>query len=205
MDLRGVYAITDSVLLADDALLDAVGEALAGGIALLQYREKAKPPEQRLAQAIALRRLCEQYGVPLIINDDIDLCVAAGASGVHLGRTDGSVAVARQQLGRDAIVGATCHADVAGALAAQAQGASYVAFGRFYPSRTKPDAPPASLAVLREARARLDIPLVAIGGITAENAPAVIDAGADLVAVIDYLFAGDAVRQRARLLARCFD
>lgn len=184
---RGIYAITDAGLMPDDDTLFArVAAALEGGIALLQYRDKSSDQQRRLRQAQRLGRLCEQYATPLIINDDVALAEAVGA-GVHLGREDGSIAAARARLGASAIIGATCHDSLASAAQAVEEGASYIAFGRFFPSRTKPDAPPAPLTLLREAR-QWHLPVVAIGGIEAGNIRQVMEAGADLAAVVHSVF-----------------
>ncbi|MBT8148006.1 MAG: thiamine phosphate synthase [Gammaproteobacteria bacterium] len=200
MAIRGIYAITDSSLTPGDKLLTAVEQALAGGISLLQYRDKTSPRQLRLSQAKALLALCAEFDVPLLINDDVQLCLEAGAAGVHLGQSDTNIVSAREQLGQDAIIGVTCHADLELASLAQQAGASYVAFGRFFPSLTKPEAPPASLDILAEARTSLSLPIAAIGGITADNATEVAAAGADLLAVINYLFASEDIYQRARKL-----
>ena len=185
--LRGLYAITPQ--LGDTAaLLAAVEPVLAAGAVLLQYRNKAASPTLAEAQARALLACCRAFGVPLIINDDAALARRVGADGVHLGRDDGDVAGARRILGSGTIVGVSCYDSLERARAAVAAGASYVAFGAFHPSATKPAAVRAGTDLLRGA-APLGVPRVAIGGITLENAPALIDAGADLLAVISDLFA----------------
>ncbi|AJD46946.1 thiamine-phosphate diphosphorylase [Alcanivorax sp. S71-1-4] len=201
---RGLYAITDPHLLPGDRLLPACAEALAGGARLLQYRDKPADAATRLTRARALRALTRDHGALLIINDDPQLAADCGADGVHIGQGDGGIARARALLGADAIVGVTCHASLDMARQAQADGADYVAFGRFFPSRTKPQAPPADLAVLRAARAALTLPRVAIGGVNADNAPALIDAGADILAVIHALFGTTDIRAAARQLAELF-
>ncbi|MGJ8513942.1 thiamine phosphate synthase [Carnimonas bestiolae] len=184
---RGIYAITDAHLMPDDdTLFSRVAAALEGGIALLQYRDKSVNQQRRLRQAQRLKQLCDHYDTPLIINDDVDLAKAVNA-GVHLGREDGSIAAARAQLGASAIIGATCHDSLESAAQAVDEGASYLAFGRFFASRTKPDAPPAPLTLLREAR-QWQLPVVAIGGIDSANIGQVIDAGADLAAVVHAVF-----------------
>jgi len=203
--LSGVYAITDPELLPDeDTLLTAVEQALLGGAALVQYRNKKATQTAREAQACALRALCHRFAVPLLINDDIDLCLRSGADGVHLGQADCSLAKARRALGRHAIIGISCHARTDLAEAAQREGASYVALGRFFPSRTKPDAPPASLDDLRRIRSRITLPLVAIGGINAENGKPLVEAGIDMLAAIHHLFSSTRVQQRTREMNRLF-
>lgn len=200
---RGLYAITDSTLLADGRLLPAVEAALQGGAAVLQYRDKSTDQPRRRAEAEALLALCRRYRVPLLINDDVELALAIGADGVHLGRGDAALAAARARLGPAAILGATCHDSLAFASEAVAAGADYLAFGAFYPSATKPGAQAAPVAVLSAARA-LGRPVVAIGGITVDNAPPLLRAGADFVAVISDLFAGPHIAARARAFAALF-
>jgi len=202
--LRGVYAITDENLLAGPALLLAVEEALRAGLALLQYRNKRADWKRRCVEAAQLSRLCRQYETPLLINDDVALCLEVGADGVHLGQTDSKLLEARQRLGDSAIIGITCHSDVSLAQRAEAAGADYVAFGRFFPSLTKPHAPPASIKVLQQAKTLLAIPIVAIGGINTENGQALVTAGADMLAVIHTLFASPDVAVQAKALNALF-
>jgi thiamine-phosphate pyrophosphorylase len=206
MKLRGLYAITDRQLLADGRLLPYVEAALKGGARLLQYRDKSADDARRLREAEALRELCNRYGAALIINDDAELAARLGV-GLHLGQGDGSLAVARALLGRQAIIGATCHAQLPLAEQAVREGASYVAFGRFFDSTTKPGAPLATPELLTDARSRLSQPIVAIGGITLENAPALIAQGASMVAVVHGLFGAASaaeVEQRARAFSALF-
>ncbi len=195
----GLYAIT-----AGEEVISATRAALAGGARLLQYRDKSDDSARRLAEAKALAALCREAGIPFLINDDIALARVVGADGVHLGRDDAAIDEARAILGANAIIGVSCYADLARAARLAAAGADYLAFGRFFPSRSKPDATPAPLAVLREARARFDLPLVAIGGITPENGATLIDAGADYLAVIDALFGQPDPRAAARAFQPLF-
>ncbi len=204
MQLSGIYAITDDQLLAGSKFLEACASALDNGISLLQYRSKSVSSDLRLERARALAELCAQYEVPLIINDDINLCVSSQASGVHLGRQDASLATARKRLGAKAIIGITCHASVEEAILAEQQGADYVAFGRFFASVTKPEAPTAGLEVLQEASNRLNIPVVAIGGINAQNGALIIEAGADMLAVVDDIFGQGDVAIQTRNLVELF-
>lgn len=201
---QGVYAITDEVLLPPDIFLDRIQAALEVGVSVLQYRNKNGDKGLRREQCRQLRALCDRYDTRLLINDDIDLCLHAAADGVHLGQGDTRLTEARARLGDNAIIGVTCHASVELARRAQQEGASYVAFGRFFPSLTKPQAPPAPLDVLQDASKQLTVPLVAIGGINAENGAALIEAGADLLAVIHYLFAFPDVANRTRQLNSLF-
>lgn len=204
--LRGLYAITDSQLLADGRLLPYVEAALRGGAKILQYRDKSSDAARRLREAEALAELCLRHGAELIINDDLDLATRLGL-GVHLGQNDGSLAAARALLGGRPLIGATCHARLELAEQAQREGASYVAFGRFFNSQTKPGAPAAGLELLEQARAQLRLPIVAIGGVTLDNAPALIARGASLIAVVHALFAADSadeVEARARAFSALF-
>ncbi|HSE00504.1 MAG TPA: thiamine phosphate synthase [Burkholderiales bacterium] len=196
-EISGLYAVTPD---GDDtpALIAAVEAALAGGARLLQYRNKPAPAALRLSQASALLVLCRRYRVPLIINDDLDLALAVSADGLHLGAEDGSLAAARARLGTAKILGASCYDRLELALEAARLGADYVAFGSFFPSSVKPGAVRAPLTLLRDAKRRLSMPVVAIGGITLENAPQLIAAGADGVAVISALFGADDVELAAR-------
>ncbi len=205
MKLRGLYAITDSELLKGK-LLPYVEAALKGGATLLQYRDKSSDDARRLREAEALRELCNRYGAALIINDDAELAARLGV-GLHLGQGDGSLSVARALLGRKAIIGGTCHAQLELAEAAAREGASYVAFGRFFNSNTKPGAPAADVDLLVAAKAKVNLPIVAIGGVTLDNAPALIAQGASMVAVVHGLFGADSaaeVERRARAFSELF-
>ncbi|MCK9800827.1 thiamine-phosphate diphosphorylase [Pseudomonas chlororaphis] len=202
MKLRGLYAITDSQLLAGK-FLQYVEAALEGGVTLLQYRDKSTDEARRLREAEALHTLCERYKTRLIINDDAELAARIGA-GVHLGQTDGPLTPARALLGRTAIIGSTCHAQLSLAEQAAKEGASYVAFGRFFNSNTKPGAPSASLELLDQARASLHLPICVIGGITLENAAPLVAHGADLLAVVHGLFGAENAQEVTRR-ARAFN
>jgi len=201
--LSGLYAITaDGV--RGDTLYTQAEAALAGGSRILQYRDKSGDNVRRLKEAKALLGLCRAHQALFIINDDIGLCQQCGAHGVHLGKEDGDLPSARKALGRDRIIGISCYNDLQQAHAAADGGADYVAFGAIYPSSTKPSAANAGLALLRKARSELDLPIVAIGGITPENAPPVIEAGADMVAMIQGLFGQEDIRLAAEKTSRLF-
>ncbi len=188
--IRGVYAITDPG--SGPGLVRDVERALVGGAAVIQYRDKGSGAQRRRREAEALRQLCRDYGALFIVNDDIELAAAVNADGVHLGEDDGALDAARVQLGANAIIGASCYNSLERAERALAAGADYLAFGSFYDSPTKPAARRAPLDLLGRARARFPVPLVAIGGITADNAAALTQAGADAIAVISAVFsAGD--------------
>ena len=198
---RGVYLITPDE--TDSArLLERVKPLLAGAT-WLQYRNKAVDAPTRLAQAQALQALCAEAGVPLIINDDAVLAHAVGAAGVHLGEDDGDIAAARALLGPQAIIGASCYDQLELAQRAVQAGASYVAFGAFFPSRSKVTPRRASLDLLRQSAA-LDVPRVAIGGLTPDNSQPVVEAGADLIAVISGVFSEPDPVAALEAYRRCF-
>ena len=203
MDARihGLYAITAPALSGSAYLLEDCAAALRGGARLLQYRDKQASDSERLTHSHSLASLCREHGAWLIINDDLALARRCGAAGVHLGQSDGDVAEARRQLGDQAIIGVSCHNDPALARRAVAAGASYVAFGRFFQSHTKPQAPAADPSVLAEP---LPVPKVAIGGVTPDNGASLIRAGASALAVIHALFASQDIEATARQFARLF-
>lgn len=198
---RGLYLITPDD--ADTARLLQRVQPLLPFASCLQYRNKAASPALRREQAAGLLPLCDAADVPLVINDDVGIAAAIGADGAHLGEHDGAIASARLLLGPGAIIGASCYDDAARATRAAAQGASYVAFGAFFPSPTKPQARRASLDLLRGA-AELGLPRVAIGGITLDNARPLVAAGADLLAVISGVFDAPDPVQAARAYQACF-
>jgi len=201
--LRGLYAITPDGL-HGRKLLDLAEAALRGGARILQYRDKSTDSNRRLADARDLASLCKAHDALLIINDDPELCRASGAQGVHLGEDDTALEEARARLGAGVIIGISCYDDLARARRAAAAGADYLAFGAVFPSSTKPKARKAGLALLRQARVELTQPLVAIGGITPENAPSVIETGVDMVAMIQGLFGQADIAGTARAIAQQF-
>ncbi|CDH47198.1 MAG: thiamine phosphate synthase [Candidatus Competibacteraceae bacterium] len=201
---HGLYAVTDAVLLPDDRLVHAVEQAILGGARLIQYRDKSTDPARRLIQARALNTLCQRYEVPLIVNDDVELAFQVGAAGVHLGQHDPSLATARDRLGETALIGVSCYDRLDLALAAERAGADQVAFGAFFPSPTKPNEIRPPITLLQEARAVLTVPIVAIGGITPDNAPLLLDAGADVLAVVSAVFAQPDIQTAARRFAALF-
>jgi thiamine-phosphate pyrophosphorylase len=202
--LRGLYVITDTALIPDDQFADRVEAALRGGARIVQYRDKRPEPRLRERLAREVVRLCREHAALSIINDDVELAARIDADGVHVGKEDAALAHARSLLGPEAIIGVSCYNRLELALEAAAQGADYVAFGSFFPSRVKPDAVRAEPALLRQARARLDLPLCAIGGITAERAGPLIEAGADMLAVISDIFAADDIEAAAGWYAPLF-
>ena len=201
---RGLYALTDTNLLPDERIADAVDQALSGGAAMVQYRDKR--PDRALRERIAadLLACCRRHGRPLIINDDPELALSVGADGVHLGLEDHDPHEARAMLGKDAIIGVTCHTSLERARSLAGNPADYVAFGRFFPSQTKAGPVLAEPHLLTECQ-RLGIPCVAIGGVTLDNAPSLISAGADLIAVIHGLFSAPDIEARARALSQLFE
>lgn len=196
----GLYAITNG---PRDDLLVAARAALEGGATMLQYRDKTRQAGRRLKEAHELAALCRGFAVPLIINDDVGLARASGAAGVHLGEDDEAVAGARAALGAQAIIGVSCYDSLQRAQDAAAAGADYLAFGAFFPSITKPGARRATPDLLRGAR-EFHLPLVAIGGITHENAGSLIAAGADLLAVVSGVFGASDICAAARRYAKLF-
>lgn len=185
--ISGLYAVTPDEP-DTETLCIKVGAALRGGARLVQYRNKAADEALLLRQATALLAMCRSYDVPLVINDHLDLCAKIGADGLHLGGTDCNLGAARRLLGANKIIGASCYNQLDLALKAQADGADYAAFGACYVSDTKPNAANAPLSLFEQAKQKLTIPLVAIGGITLENAAQVKQAGADAIAVVGALF-----------------
>ena len=198
---HGLYLLTPDE--TDTARLLARVAAVIGQATLLQYRNKAAGAALAREQVEALLPLCRERGVPLLVNDDWRLARACAADGVHLGEDDGDLRAAREALGEDAIIGASCYDSLAHARAAVAAGADYLAFGALFPSPTKPAARRATPALLREARA-LGLPVVAIGGITPDNARAAVEAGADLLAVISGVFDAPDPAAAARAYRRAF-
>jgi thiamine-phosphate pyrophosphorylase len=196
-----LYAITDSTLMPNEKLFSGVEAALKGGCKLIQYRDKSDEYARRIFEAKKLVMLCNQYQAQLLINDDVSLAQEVGAHGVHLGQGDANAVAARIILGSRAIIGVTCHDSLELASTAIKDSANYIAFGRFFSSNTKPDARPAPLSLLTQARAKFpNTTIAAIGGITTENAKSVLTAGADLIAVCHSLFAADDISAQARKL-----
>jgi thiamine-phosphate pyrophosphorylase len=194
-----LYAITDAQLLPGDSLYDAVAAALRGGCKLVQYRDKSTDHARRLSEAKSLHALCINHQAQLLINDDVELAQQVGAHGVHLGQGDTNPVAARLILGSSAIIGVTCHDSLALAQQAINDSANYIAFGRFFPSSTKPDARPAPISLISDARHQFpNIPIAVIGGITVDNGKQLLDAGADMLAVCHSLFAAEDVAAQAR-------
>ena len=197
---NGLYAITDG---PRDDLVEVCAAAIEGGAVLLQYRDKTADGARRLSEAKALAALCARHRIALIVNDDVELAATVGAAGVHLGEDDVDIAAARARLGAQAIIGVSCYDSLERARRFAGAGADYLAFGAFHPSPTKPYARKATPALLREAKV-LGVPLVAIGGITPANGAALIDAGANYLAVISAVFGASDVRAAARRFVALF-
>jgi thiamine-phosphate pyrophosphorylase len=203
MKISGLYAITPEQ--PDTArLLSQVRAALSGGASAVQYRSKSQDAALLHEQSSELLELCHAFEVPLIINDSLRLADLCGADGLHLGREDGSLRQARIVLGAEKVIGVSCYNDLELAVQAEGEGADYVAFGSFFPSVTKPGAVVAPLSLLSEAKSRIAVPIVAIGGITVENAAALISAGADAIAVISGLFEAPDIQQAAQQYSQLF-
>jgi len=200
----GLYAITDAHLIPPGALTDRVAAAIRGGAAVIQYRNKSANHEERRQQAAALALLCHEHNIPLIINDDVELAAIVGANGVHLGKSDSRVQVAREALGDNAIIGVSCYNAFERAVEAVSEGADYIAFGRFFPSQSKPDAIAAAPELLGRARQCLRVPVVAIGGITPDNGQPLVTAGAHLLAAIHGVFGQADTEAAARRYAELF-
>ncbi|HEX2531357.1 MAG TPA: thiamine phosphate synthase [Burkholderiaceae bacterium] len=202
--MKGLYIITPDW---DDTqqLLQATEAALRGGAALVQYRHKTAGAELRREQAGRLLVLCRNYRRPLIINDHVELCLALDADGVHVGGTDTSVAQVRAAIGPEKIVGASCYGSLQLARDAHRAGASYVAFGGFYPSRVKKYAVTTLPEIIAQSKAKIPLPCVVIGGMTQENAVPLMMQGADMVAVISSVYMAASPELAAREFARLFD
>ena len=201
---RGLYAITADADTGPARLAGRVGAAIAGGAIMIQFRAKGRTDGERHAAASSLLGVCRERGVPLIVNDDPVLAAEIGADGVHIGRDDGGVQAARRVVGDRCIVGVSCYDRLELAVAAAGDGATYVAFGSFFASPTKPHAVAAPIGLLSDARAKLDVPIAAIGGITALNGAALVAAGASFLAAIGGVFAEGDAEHAARGYAALF-
>lgn len=198
--LRGLYVLTDERL--GDRMESVVSAALTGGARLVQYRDKSRDQQRREREAHALRELTREHHALFLVNDDPVLAASVSADGVHLGRDDPDVAGARKLLGTDAVIGVSCYDSLSLARAAVVAGASYLAFGSMYPSSTKPGAVRAPLELLMTAKSEFATPLCAIGGVTPQNAGALVQAGADMIAVVSaVVFAIDPQAAARRLAA----
>lgn len=200
--VQGLYVITDGSTGND--LLGKVEQALRGGAALVQYRDKSTDSARREQEAQALCALCREHAALFIVNDDVALAKTVQADGVHVGKDDAALAAARAYLGSSAVIGVSCYNRLELAVQAAQQGADYIAFGSFFPSPTKPHAPRATLELLREARRQFKLPICAIGGITLDTAPGLLASGADMLAVITDVFNAPDVTVQASLYTTLF-
>lgn len=186
--LSGLYAVTDASVTDPEKMFQNVEQALLGGARCIQFRDKSDNHEQRLQTSIVLRELTRRLNALFFINDDVDLAKEVSADGVHLGQDDTDLGKAREQLGQHSLIGISCYNRYELAEEAAKQGADYVAFGSFFSSSTKPNAVKADIQLLHRAKQQLGIPVVAIGGITVNNGLSLIEAGADMLAVVDGIF-----------------
>lgn len=202
---RGLYLLTDASLCGERGLDESVHAALAGGARIVQYRDKGNDGARRLAEARRLRALCREAGAVFIVNDDPRLAADCEADGVHVGRHDADPGALRRRYGAGLLIGVSCYDSLELARSARAAGADYVAFGSAYPSPTKPAAVRAPLALYRSATAALDVPVVAIGGITATNLAPLAAAGCHAVAVVSAVLAAPDVRGAAAAISAAFE
>ncbi len=202
--ISGLYALTHHDQLSEAKMLEDMEAVIKGGAKLIQFRDKFSKPDEKKHRAQNLLALCKNYQIPLIINDDLNLCIAIDADGVHLGQEDGSVSEARRRLGENKIIGVTCHNSPALALEAKQHHASYIALGSFFPSHTKTNAKPAELACIQQVKAMCELPLVAIGGITLDNAPVLLKHKVDALAVIHDLLDAENIELRAAQFTHLF-
>lgn len=202
--LHGLYVITDPKLMGTE-LISKTQQAISAGINILQYRNKLASIKQQEQEALELATLCKKNNVLFIVNDNVELARKVNADGVHLGQKDTHIQQAREQLGENKIIGVTCNNQIELAQEAQAQGADYVAFGRFFNSETKPSAPQAELSLINEARKSITIPIVAIGGINLNSASLLLKEGADMLAVIHAVFGQSDISNATRQFNEIID
>ncbi len=201
LDLR-VYLVTDRNCLKGKTLEEALEEALAAGVTLVQYRDKDTSGGDMYRRALRLKEICRKYGVPLLVNDRLDVALAVGADGVHLGQSDLPVAEARRLAGPDFIIGATAH-NVEEARRAEAEGADYLGCGAVFASGTKHDTVPLGLDGLAAISRAVEIPLVGIGGVTAETYPDVLATGADGAAVVNGILGQEDITAAVKAFLAC--
>lgn len=202
--LRGLYVITDPELCKEN-IVSMVEQAILGGAQIVQYRNKMASPQQKQQEASLLKEICHRHQRLFIINDDVELAKNVDADGVHIGQADTALKQARESLGHEKIIGVTCNNQLDWAVMAQLQGADYIALGRFYDSHTKPGAPKAPIELLIQAKQQLDVPVVAIGGITAENAHELVNTGVDMLAVIHAIFSQDDISHASQQIQQYFN
>jgi len=217
LNIRGLYLITretevqtpdvdsSKLHLSVQGFSDQVEQTILGGAKIIQYRDKSSDQIRRHAEATALRNVCQRHAIPFIINDDVKLAISVQADGVHLGRDDLKLQQARKLLGPQTIIGISCYNQLDFAVQAEQNGADYIAFGSFFSSPTKPLATLAQHTLLQQAKNKLKIPIVAIGGITPENGAELLNAGADALAVISGVFSQEKPKLAAARYAQLFE
>jgi len=203
--LRGLYAITNGSFGEKKKWLSDIENAIKGGVKIIQYRSKTNDEEFEIRRAGLLKRLCEKHNCILIINDNAVLAKKINADGLHVGKNDISINKAKKILGENSIIGVSCYNDLGRARSAEKNNASYVAFGSFFQSMTKPDAVSADIKILKRAKSELGIPICAIGGINRENAKDVINAGVDMIALMSGIFLVSDINHEARHISSLFN
>ena len=201
--IKGLYAITPNMMDLE-TLLEKTQLAIEGGASMLQYRSKIQDRDVKMQQCEAILLLCREYGIPCIVNDDVDMCRVLSADGVHLGAKDDKIDEVRHILGENAIIGSSCYNQLERSKLAHSLGANYIALGTIFPTPTKPYAPIASLAFLRQVKAEVKLPIVAIGGLNLNNAQEVIETGIDAIAVITSLFDAKSIKETAETFTHMF-
>lgn len=201
--IKGLYVITPETANTDE-LIDKTHQALIGGARLVQYRNKSTDRRLQEKQAKLLLQLCKHSFIPLIINDHLDLALEIDADGLHVGRDDETISEARKRLGSNKILGTSCYNDLERALHAERQGVDYVAFGAFFPSQTKTDTVPVTGDFIRNARNRINIPIVGIGGIEPHNALSAIHSGCDAIAVCHSVYTAKSIKTQTMQFAQLF-
>ena len=205
LKLSGLYPVSDPSLISYEELSFALELMFHNGVTVFQLREKSKDKSLILQTCEHIRSLCDEYGALFIVDDDVEFALKVGADGVHIGKDDMSIEGARIALGSDKIIGVSCYGDIDRAIDMQKRGADYVAFGAFYPSSTKPNAPVVDKRVLMNAKELLDVPVCAIGGITDMNASELLGVGADMVAVVSDLWRADDLRTKIENYRKIFN
>ncbi len=201
--LKGLYVITDTALMPEARFMTMLEEALEGGARIVQMRDKRKPDIAMFERAVQIRELCQQYDALFIVNDHVELAAECGAHGVHIGEDDHDYNNAKKLI-NSGIIGVSCYNDIERACKMADAGADYVAFGSFFPSTVKPGARRADVTLLKESARLLDLPICAIGGITAERAGGLINSGADMIAVISDIWTAPSISKRARQYSELF-
>jgi len=203
--MNGLYLITDETLTPYEKIEEYLTPALASSAKIVQFRDKNSNEKILLETSLKIKALCRKHGTLFIINDYVDLAKEIDADGVHIGRDDEEYEAARRVLGKKKIIGVTCYGDIFRAKELEHKGADYAAFGSFFASSTKPNAPVINIDVLKNAKKMLKIPICAIGGITAHNAPPLIEAGADMLAVISDVWKAENIAAQSAKFADFFD